>query len=243
MSDNPEAQSAKQPTPAIARLEEDQPALQQSFSLDDFLPLLIRLLTPQAALTTPPDFTPKTFLDCLQIYNDGTDDYLYMWVNGTWRKTMFDGIQRLVAGNGLALSPANGRGVVTATPVLPYNAVLATRGGSDATGSQAIPHGLGKVPIAVRITAFWGANTPQLMPSVGVYSAGGMKNVNAYSVVGGNGGSGDDTTNIVVISDRAGFSQIAAVSSLDATNLNLNWTQSGSPGLGGTIRMLVESFG
>ncbi|HEY0141283.1 MAG TPA: hypothetical protein VGF48_10325 [Thermoanaerobaculia bacterium] len=245
MSTTPEKQDQQPNTePPLPSDNEGAPKfIPGSFSLDDFLPILMNLLVPRRILTTIPTFVPKTFVDSIQLYTDGTDTYLYVYVNNAWHAFMANGVQRLVAGPGISTSPGSGRGVVTVSGDLPVSVVLATRGGSDATGSQAIAHGLGKVPKIVRVTALWGANTPQLLQSIGTYSSGGMKNVNAYTIFGSGGGSGDDTTNIVVLSDRAGFSQIAAVSSLDATNLNLSWTQSGSPGLGGTIRMIVESYG
>lgn len=68
--------------------------LQDDQGLDDFLPLLVTLARPRIALTSPPTFIPKTFLDCFQMFDDGVDRRLYVYIlaqsdkthtTGTWR--------------------------------------------------------------------------------------------------------------------------------------------------------------
>ena len=88
-------------------------SIADGYSLDEFVPLLVNLRTPRQFLTTIPTFTPQTFADSIQFYNDGTDDWLYFYTNAAWHSVLLDGVQRLIAGSGIALSPTNGRGSVT----------------------------------------------------------------------------------------------------------------------------------
>jgi hypothetical protein len=57
------------------------------YSLDDFLPLLVALLTPKTHLTTAPTFIPQNLLEAIQLYESGATRRLYVFVNGTWRYT------------------------------------------------------------------------------------------------------------------------------------------------------------
>jgi hypothetical protein len=245
MSETPDEkkQASKEdpPKPDTEASNEQMPSERSGFTLEDFIPILTNLLVPRAVLTTIPTFVPKTFVDSIQLYTDGTDTWLYLYVSNAWHAFMANSVTRLVAGLGITLSPSDGRGVVTVSGAPIINSGLESRGGSDASGSQAIAHGLGKVPALFRIEALWGSGTPQLLKSVGTYGANGMKNINSYTLVGTGGGTGNDTTNIVVISDRGGNAQFAAVASMDATNINLNWTKAGA--LGGTVHLLWEAFG
>jgi hypothetical protein len=54
------------------------------YELNDFLPLLVQLLSPKQHLATAPDFTPRDFLEQIQLFDDGVDRRLYLFVNGTW---------------------------------------------------------------------------------------------------------------------------------------------------------------
>jgi hypothetical protein len=58
---------------------------QSAYALEDFIPVLVQLLMPRPHLTTAPTFTPKTFVDAIQLYDDGAARRLYLYVNDTWR--------------------------------------------------------------------------------------------------------------------------------------------------------------
>jgi hypothetical protein len=54
-------------------------------SMKQFLGLLTTIRQPRAYLTSAPTFTPRTFLDQIQFYDDGTNRRLYLYVNKVWR--------------------------------------------------------------------------------------------------------------------------------------------------------------
>lgn len=56
-----------------------------SIDPEELAPLLFALRTPRRHLTSAPDFVPQTFLEQIQLYDDGVDRRLYLYVNGTWR--------------------------------------------------------------------------------------------------------------------------------------------------------------
>lgn len=97
-------------TPAPAQTE-DHPA----YSFEDFLPILVNLITPRKPLTSPPTFTPKTLVDSLQFVDDGSNRWLYLWMNGAWRSAPLSvtAVNQIVAGPGISVSPGGGTGVVT----------------------------------------------------------------------------------------------------------------------------------
>jgi hypothetical protein len=43
------------------------------------------LRRPKYKITTTPTDTPKTYLDQIRFYDDGTNRRLYLYINGTWR--------------------------------------------------------------------------------------------------------------------------------------------------------------
>ena len=74
----------KQEKPA-ERKEDDPQLPTRSYSLDDFLPILVELLAPKRHLTAAPTFTPRTLLEAIQFMDDGADIRVYFYVNGAWR--------------------------------------------------------------------------------------------------------------------------------------------------------------
>lgn len=54
------------------------------YALQDFLPLLIELLSPKRHLTAAPTFTPRNLLEQIQLVDDGVTKELYVYVNGSW---------------------------------------------------------------------------------------------------------------------------------------------------------------
>jgi hypothetical protein len=57
---------------------------EEAFSLEDFIPILVSLLTPRRHLTAVPTFVPKNFVDSIQFYDDGVARRLYVYFNSTW---------------------------------------------------------------------------------------------------------------------------------------------------------------
>jgi len=244
-----------------------------TYTLDDFLPMLLTLLAPRRAVTSVPTFTPKTFVDCIQLYTDGSNFFLYLFIDGDWREfPAGSAVSKIIAGDGIGVSPPGGTGNVTLAnlgvkTVLPgtnvsvsddgdghytvnatapltasYKAVIATHGGADASGTYLYAHGFGATPAYVRVTAVWGAGTPQLLQSIGTYDGTDTNTLMTWTLVGSAGGADHSTTDIVNISTHGGDTQSAVVSGLDATNLSLDWTKAGS--LGATpIHLLIECFG
>lgn len=52
--------------------------------INRFIAILEMLRRPKYHLTTAPTFTPKTFLEQIQFYDDTTDRRIYFYVNGSW---------------------------------------------------------------------------------------------------------------------------------------------------------------
>lgn len=57
----------------------------QQNTLQDFIGILQVLKTPKQHLVVAPDFVPRTFVDQIQVYDDGTNRRIYIYVNKTWR--------------------------------------------------------------------------------------------------------------------------------------------------------------
>ena len=62
----------------------DQPVPEQPF--DDNEPVLASLKQPRRHLTSAPTFTPKTFADSVQFFDDGTTKKVYFYFNGAWNE-------------------------------------------------------------------------------------------------------------------------------------------------------------
>jgi hypothetical protein len=56
-----------------------------SYTLDDFLPILVAMLPPIRHLTAAPTYVPKNFLECLAFVDDSTARTFYLYINGSWR--------------------------------------------------------------------------------------------------------------------------------------------------------------
>lgn len=53
--------------------------------LGQYLVILEGLKTVKRHLTAAPTFVPQNFADQIQLYDDGVDRRIYVYVNGTWR--------------------------------------------------------------------------------------------------------------------------------------------------------------
>ena len=141
------------------------------------------------------------------------------------------------------------------TTLLPTTAVTtATRAGQTASGSQTIAHGLGKVPKVVKITSQWKGSVSNFAgeyanaTSSGVWDGTNNRCVWATGIAT-NGQVASNSTNTTILhlqdNGNGGFTgnQTAVVSSVDATNITLTWTLSGTMSTNDPINMLVESIG
>lgn len=51
----------------------------------DAFEYLLRQPIRHSELTTEPDFIPKNWAECFQVFDDGVDRGLYIYINGNWR--------------------------------------------------------------------------------------------------------------------------------------------------------------
>jgi hypothetical protein len=132
--------------------------------------------------------------------------------------------------------------------VIPQTIVAATRAENTASGSQAIAHGLGRVP--KRVTFF--ANIDGVGTTSGTSSSSqgfsdGTNNFSVFNQMNASGGSiatvicGNDATNCIHLAILTNVNQVASAA-VDATNVTLTWTLTGAPGGSAdmNILMLVE---
>lgn len=52
---------------------------------NEYQPVIESIRRPRKHLTTAPTFIPKTFIDQIQFYDDGTNRRIYYYVNKVWR--------------------------------------------------------------------------------------------------------------------------------------------------------------
>lgn len=123
-------------------------------------------------------------------------------------------------------------------PAMITNGVT-TRTSTTASGSQTIAHSLGTTPKLVRINAILATGTSTHFTSVGTYNGSTTSCIYVYSA-SSNGTSGNDSTNIIKLTDSLGQSQVATIS-VDSTNITLTWTYSATLA-GGTIQILWEAL-
>lgn len=55
------------------------------FKIEDYIAILQILRAPAKFLTSAPTYTPKSFVESIQFFDDGVDFRLYLYINGTWR--------------------------------------------------------------------------------------------------------------------------------------------------------------
>ncbi|HZS47221.1 MAG TPA: hypothetical protein VFC63_19260 [Blastocatellia bacterium] len=129
-----------------------------------------------------------------------------------------------------------------ANPTILRKSGVATRGGSTASGTQNIAHGLGEVPGFVRIIALY--NTPTNTAPFGIsYGTYNGSATTAISIIGNTNASSSttDTTNIIsLLENNTTFNSQVATITVDATNISLAWTRGSGGGVSGTIFILFE---
>lgn len=55
------------------------------FKLEDYIAILQTLRSTIKHITTAPTFTPKSFVESFQFFDDGVNFRLYIYINSTWR--------------------------------------------------------------------------------------------------------------------------------------------------------------
>jgi hypothetical protein len=91
-------------------------AVQPSYSLEQFLPILLQLQSTQQYVTAAPTYIPQTFQEQIQFVYTGGTYYLYLYFNNQWTSissSATPGVIQLIAGSGISLSPSGGTGTVT----------------------------------------------------------------------------------------------------------------------------------
>lgn len=114
-----------------------------------------------------------------------------------------------------------------------------TKDMTEASGAVNTAHGLGVTPKKVRLTAVLiGANSDYLIICHGVYDAGGQHCIYSYQTSAVHFGTGSDVTHAILLIPNEGNYQSGIVS-VDATNITITWTKSGSPS--GSAEILWEA--
>jgi hypothetical protein len=57
----------------------------EPFSPNDYQAIIQALRRPRRHLTAAPTLVPKSFVDQIQFYDDGTNRRIYFYINNTWR--------------------------------------------------------------------------------------------------------------------------------------------------------------
>lgn len=121
-----------------------------------------------------------------------------------------------------------------------YKVGTATRDATAASGSQTIAHGLGRIPKVVRLRgSYGGANWSA--SSFGAFD-GSTNSVSwETSNAAAAGAAGADTTNSIYMVKAVVGNRQTGIVSVDATNITIDWTKTGTPD--GTIHIQWEVNG
>lgn len=124
-----------------------------------------------------------------------------------------------------------------------YTSVTATKNAADASTTQNIAHGLGKIPKYVKITAQVYAGTIAvtaglaMLESIATYNGTTQKSISTYD---GNG-TGIFLSDATFSLSAAGGTATVGTVTFDATNVIIAWVKTGTPT--GTYQLLVETTG
>jgi hypothetical protein len=120
-----------------------------------------------------------------------------------------------------------------------YSSGLITRDKSSASGSVTIAHGLGSIPKRIRVKTVYGGTEAVSETAEGVYDGITTSGVYVHAEPGRASYFGSSSTNILTLG-YDGSNKQEAVATVDATNITLTWTKTGSPA--GTAYILWEAF-
>jgi len=117
-----------------------------------------------------------------------------------------------------------------ATKVSTFKNGVASRAGDAASGTQTIAHGVGATPKVIKITAMWASGNDDLIQSFGVYNGTTTSCVWFQRIDATDESAGTSSTNVIHLpSLAADSSSQKATVAIDATNITLTWTKTGSP--------------
>ncbi|XOB41805.1 MAG: hypothetical protein ACKKMS_00175 [Candidatus Nealsonbacteria bacterium] len=151
----------------------------------------------------------------------------------------FGSILLLPAANPTTDNQATRKKYVDSFPYAPKSGVV-TKDIGDTVVTQVIPHGLGRVPKFVRITATWGVSNENQEHSISTGTYNGSTTATVYGwIFSANSGSGSSSTYMVLVYDGAQKYRHATIA-IDATNITLTWSKESVPE--GTARLLWEVF-
>lgn len=125
------------------------------------------------------------------------------------------------------------------------SSVLGTFDMASANGAKYYPHGLGKVPSRIRIKGVYISSTTNSSESFGVYdNLNQNKCIYLWQKEGSSTAVADvagnsNTQAIILSSDATSSNQQVGVVTVDATNVIITWTKTGSPT--GTAYLLLEA--
>lgn len=203
-----------------------------------------------AATLNPPIaayVTGEKFSFATDVANTGAATINYNTVGALNLKKWYGGSKVDLETNDLAagmnvVTAYDGVDMVVQSPlniIAPTSAVT-TYALNTASGTTTIAHGLGRTPKRIRLTAIRGENSGTSNPvqSVGTYN-GSVTRTIYHGNTGGVFVVGTDTTNVIYLIQSTGNSQ-AATATMDATNVTLTWTKTGSPDE--TAAILLEAF-
>jgi len=118
-----------------------------------------------------------------------------------------------------------------AVPITTSNAKsnVTSRAGNAASGNQVIAHGLGKIPALVEISTTWYASGAS---AKGLTTNGNYDGTTTNSITNfgfSTGTAGNSNTYIIYVEDPTTGGVQKATITIDATNITLAWTKTGTP--------------
>jgi hypothetical protein len=111
-----------------------------------------------------------------------------------------------------------------------YASGATTKTMNDASGTQTIPHGLGVTPKAFKVTAMYVSNSPKAGLSIS-FNNNNMSNLSTAEAI-------DSNTNFLLVHSSGNYQ--SGTISVDATNISIVWTKTGSPG--NVANLIWEAF-
>lgn len=139
------------------------------------------------------------------------------------------GVTSLIAASGITLTNSTGAVSISANGGgVSYSSVISTRNLSTPSGSETIPHLLGKKPAFVRADANL-ATGNAIGHSRGAYDGTTQNYAQLGWVNTGSSGASSQGTNSIIqlYGDSGSNGQIASIT-VDATNINVTWTKVGA---------------
>lgn len=128
--------------------------------------------------------------------------------------------------------------VATTSLATTYTSGTTNKNAADASTTQNIPHGLGKIPKYVRLTfqIERSVSPGAIIQSTAVYNGTTQSSVSTYLT--GSFGIVSSNTNLILNADLTSGTQTGVVT-FDATNIIITWTKTNSPG--GNYQLLWEA--